>query len=139
VSVSTGYYMKNRASDNRILTFFKKADVILLAVFLLLGVGSILILRLQPSSGDTVVITVNGEEYGRYPLNVDRVIDVDSEYGHNTVTISAGRVSVTESNCPNHDCERFGAVSKPAQSIMCLPHRMAVKITGETDIDTVIY
>ena len=131
--------MKNKASDKFFFTFFKKADIILLAVFLLMGAGSLLVLRLQPSEGTTVVINVNGEEFGRYPLYTDRVIDVNTEYGHNTVTISSGTVSVTESNCPNHDCESFGAIARPAQSIMCIPHRMIVRITGNTDIDTVLF
>ena len=131
--------MKNKASDKFFFAFFKKADIILLAVFLLMGAGSLLVLRLQPSEGTTVVINVNGEEFGRYPLYTDRVIDVNTEYGHNTVTISSGTVSVTESNCPNPDCESFGAIARPAQSIMCIPHRMIVRITGNTDIDTVLF
>ena len=131
--------MKNKAFDRVFFTFFKKADIILLAVFLLLGAAGMLTLRLQPTEGNTVVISVNGEEYGRYPLSVDREIDVDTGYGHNTVMISSGTVRVTESNCPNHDCEGFGAISRPAQSIMCIPHRLIVRITGYTDIDTVIY
>lgn len=127
------------ASENRFLSFFNKADIILLAVFLLMGAGSVLALRMQPSEGNTVIISVDGEEYGRYPLYTDREISVDTGYGHNTVLISSGTVSVTESNCPNHDCESFGAVSRPAQSIMCIPHHLIVCISGETDIDTVIF
>lgn len=131
--------MKNKASDKKIFSFFKRADAVLLAVFLLLGAGSLLLLRWPSPEGGTVVISVNGEEYGRYPLDTDRVIEVDSEYGHNTVVIRSGAVSVTESDCPNHDCERFGAVSRPVQSILCIPHRMAVRITGEAEVDAVIY
>jgi hypothetical protein len=126
-------------SDNKLTSFFKKADIILLAVFLLMGAGSLLAAKLQPSSGSTVVISVNGEEYGRYPLDVDREIDVDTVYGHNTVVISASTVCVSDSDCPNLDCERFGRISRPSQTIMCLPHRMLIRITGDTDIDAVIY
>ena len=131
--------MKNKAFDKVFFSFFKKADIILLAIFLLLGIGSVLVLRLQSAEGTTVIISVNGEEFGRYPLRVDREIDVDTGYGHNTVRISAGTVRVTESDCPNHDCEDFGAIARPAQSIMCIPHRLIVLISGDTDIDTVIY
>lgn len=133
------YFMKNDKSKHNFTSFFKKADIFLLVIFLLIGVGSVLAANLAPSSGTTVVISVNGEEYGRYPLNVEREISVDTVYGHNTVTISASTVYVSDSDCPNHDCERFGAISRPAQTIMCLPHRMLVRIVGETDIDAVIY
>ena len=131
--------MKNEASDKKIFSFFKKADVILLAVFLLMGFGSMVVLRMPFSEGNTVVISVGGKEIGRYPLDADREIKIDTEYGHNTVTIRSGTVSVTESDCPNHDCERFGAVSKPVQSILCIPHRLVVRITGETDVDAVLF
>ena len=131
--------MKNEASDRKIFSFFNKADLILLLLFLLLGFGSMLALRLPSSAGSTVIISVGGEEIGRYPLDADREIKVDTEYGHNTVTIRSGTVSVTKSDCPNHDCERFGAVSRPPQSILCIPHRLVVRITGETDVDAVLY
>ena len=111
----------------------------MLAVFLLMGVGSVLVLHLPSSEASTVVISVNGEELGRYPLDTDREIAVDTEYGHHTVTIRAGTVSVTESDCPNHDCERFGAVSDPARSILCIPHRLVIRITGKTDVDAVLF
>ena len=131
--------MKNKASDNRIFSFFNKADILLLAVFLLMGFGSMLALRLPSSEGSQVIISVGGEELGRYPLGVDREIKLETEYGRNTVTIRSGTVSVTESDCPNHDCERFGAISRPPQSILCIPHRLVVRITGETDVDAVLF
>ena len=127
------------SGEKKFLTFFNKADLILLLLFLLLGFGSMVVLRMPFSEGNTVVISVGGEEIGRYPLDTDREISVDTEYGHNTVTIRSGTVSVTESDCPNHDCERFGAVSRPPQSILCIPHRLVVRITGETDVDAVLF
>ncbi|MDO4983110.1 MAG: NusG domain II-containing protein [Eubacteriales bacterium] len=131
--------MEQTNDKKELLRFFNKADVILLIVLLLLGAGSIFASKIIPTGADTVVISVDGEEYGRFPLAADRVIDVDTVFGHNTVTISGARVSVTESDCPNHDCEDFGVIAKAGQSIMCLPHRMLVRIDGETDVDAVIY
>lgn len=131
--------MNDINGKKELLKFFNKADVILLIVLLLLGAGSIFASKIIPTGADTVIISVDGEEYGRYPLAFDRVIDIDTEYGHNTVTISGGKAAVTDSDCPNHDCEDFGAVSKAGQSIMCLPHRMLVRIDGKTDVDAVIY
>ena len=119
--------------------FFRKADILLLLVFLLFGIASVLLPRLTADEANTVVIRVDGTEVGRYPLGVDREIPVDSEYGHNTVSIRGSTVAVTESDCPSHDCERFGSISLPSQSIVCLPHRLLVCISGQTEIDTVIF
>ena len=119
--------------------FFKPADMILLVVFLALGALCFLSLRLSSASGDTVVISLDGREFGSYPLDVDNDICVDSEYGYNLISIRSGAVSVTESDCPHHDCESFGTISLPAQMIMCLPHHLLVRITGQTEIDAVLY
>lgn len=117
----------------------KKADIVLFAILVLLGLSALLVLRSGGPIGSTVEITVDGEKYGSYPLNVDAVIDVDTEYGHNQVTISAGTVCITESDCFGHDCEGFGKISRVRQSIMCLPHRLIVTISGKSDVDIVVY
>ena len=131
--------MAEKKKKRELTEYFRRADILLLAAFLLMGAGSILVLRSGGSVGDRVVISIDGEEYGTYPLNIDREIDVDSPFGHNTVTIRDCTVAVTDSDCPNHDCEGFGAIAECAQVIMCLPHRLLVRIVGQTEIDTVIY
>ena len=120
--------------------FFKKADILLLASLFLLGVLSILFVQLRSGdSSDTVVITVDGNTFGSYPLSQDREIEVRTEFGFNRVTIRDGSVSITESDCPGHDCEAFGRISRPRQVILCMPHRLCVSIERETDVDMVSY
>ena len=131
--------MNTKPNSLELSAFFRKADLLLFAVFLLLGVGALFLPRLAAEKADTVILLVDGKEYGRYPLDTDREIPVDSEYGHNTVSIRGSSVTVTESDCPSHDCERFGAISQSAQSIVCLPHRLLIRISGETEIDAVLY
>ena len=120
--------------------FFKKADIFLFLVLVLLGVLSVFAVRSSPvSQPGTAVITVDGKLYGRYSLSIDRQIEVRTQYGFNTVTISSGSVCVTDSDCPGHDCERFGAISNPRQVILCIPHRLCITIEGATDIDAFSY
>ena len=123
------------------LTFFKfirKADIALLIFLVALGIASLFLLP-DSGVGENVVITVNGEVYGQYPLSVDKVIDVSTEYGYNKVIISDGTVRVSESDCANHECQAFGDIDTPRQTIMCLPHRLIITITGKSDVDVVVY
>ncbi len=74
-----------------------------------------------------------------YPLDsAERIIlPLDSSFGHNVVVIENGAVSIMESDCPDQVCVRTGAISKPGQTIVCLPNRVVVEITGnkENEID----
>ncbi len=117
----------------------KKADIFLLIFLLVLGFASLLLLKSGNAAGESVEITVDGKPYGSYPLGTDRVIDVNTKFGYNQITISGGTVWVSDSNCAGHDCESFGAISMPKQAIMCLPHRLIVTISGESDVDAVLY
>ena len=124
------------------IRFFKKADIILLVFLLLLGVASIFIVRAVSGEAEVAEITVDGAVYGCYPLGTDRVIEVRSDYGYNRVVIADGRVSVDDSDCPNHDCQSFGKIGSAGQTIICIPNRMVVAILGgdgEDAVDAVVY
>lgn len=114
--------------------FFKKADIFLLLALLMLGGASIFVLRHPGNAAEAVTLTVDGEIYGVYSLRLDREVRVDSEYGHNTVVIRGGTVFVIDSDCPGGDCTHFSPISRPGQSILCLPHRLCVAIGGENEL-----
>ena len=130
--------MSGKKHKNELKKYFNKSDLVLLIVLLLFGAVSFLASNIIRDAGQSVSVTVDGEVYGVYPLGFDREISVDTQYGHNLVSISDNRASVKESDCPNHDCEGFGAISKAGQTILCIPHHMSVSIIGETDVDAVV-
>lgn len=89
--------------------------------------------------GAYVAISVDGESRGSYPLSEDRRIRIDSSEGYNIIEISGGQVSVSEADCPNGDCMRYGRISKTGQIILCLPHRLAITIISEGGPDAISY
>ena len=100
----------------------------------LCAIGIALWLALNIFGGGTVaVITVNGEEYRRIDLakvTESYEIDIDTEYGHNTVLVEPGRISVTEADCPDGICVAQGAMDKGGVPIICMPHRLVIQIEG---------
>ncbi len=83
--------------------------------------------------GTIAVITVDGVEYDRIDLSKvteSYDIDIDTQYGHNTVHVEPGRISVTEADCPDGICVAQGAIDKGGVPIVCMPHRLVVKIEG---------
>lgn len=109
---------------------FKKADLFLIALLLLLGLGGWFAVGASRSGGDMVSITVDGKLYGRYALQERREITLEKDGGHNTVVLENSTARMKESNCAGGQCIRQGAISHSGESIVCLPHRIVVEITG---------
>jgi hypothetical protein len=118
---------------------FKKADLLLGILLLLLGFGALALLQGFAMPGQSVSVSVDGQLYGVYSLSENQVVEIVSANGHNTMEIKNGQVSIVAADCPNKDCMEFGSVSKTSQTILCLPNKVAVKINGKSDLDSISY
>lgn len=60
---------------------------------------------------------------------------------YNLLVCENGEVRMIQSSCPDLICVRHEAVSKTGETIVCLPHRLVIEITGapETELDGVVY
>ena len=54
----------------------KKADIVLLIIILVVGIPLSVLSLTEGIGGDKVLISLDGEIYGVYPLGEDREIDV---------------------------------------------------------------
>ena len=54
---------------------------------------------------------------------------VESPYGgSNTILVQPGRICVSEADCPDRICVKSGWHSDSAAPIVCLPHRLVIRI-----------
>ena len=109
----------------------RKSDILLLIFFVAIGIVTALSVRSGEEEGKTVVIHVDGREYGTYSLADDREIDINRGKCTNHVSIKDGKVQMTEASCPNKLCIREGSISQVNRSIACLPNRVFIEIRGE--------
>ena len=118
---------------------FRKAEYVLLAVLIVIGIAVSAVLSFGDAGGDRVVIKISGKEYGTYSLSEDRTIPVEQDGGKsNTVVIEDGKVHVSEASCHNQVCVKHAAISRTGESIVCLPNKMIVTIEGsEEDFDAI--
>lgn len=118
----------------------KKGDIFLLVIF----VAAALLIAFSPflqcrgSSGKhsqplVLKIRISGELYGTYDLNKNQSIQIQNQYGSNTLSIQSGTVSMTESDCRNQICVQTGPIEAPGQMIVCLPHELIAEITASSD------
>ena len=113
----------------------KKLDFLIIAIALILA-GIFLLITINGKRGESVEIVVDGEVTAVFTLDSDTEYRVDTPEGWNIIKIHGGTVSVIESDCPNQICVKHKEISKSGESIICLPHKIIVRITGtnqETD------
>lgn len=112
---------------------FRKRDLLIfLLAAVLAGVG---FLQWLPKSGAPVaVIEQNGKEIWRVALSSiphPETLVLEGEISV-TVLLEPGKVSIVHSDCPDQICVNTGVLTRPGQSAVCLPARVAVRIVGET-------
>lgn len=117
---------------------FRKWDLIAIAAVLLLGVMVFIAFLPQKTATNAMVqVYQDGKLIHEAPITRDTSYTVDGKY-QNTVMIENGKVFIKESNCPGKDCVHSGRIDKPGRSIVCLPNRVEIRVTGQSEIDAVV-
>ena len=131
--------------------YIRKADIVLLIVLVIAGLAASAALsmsRAEAGADASVIIESGGKLYATYPLSEDRTVIVPSpqekasavsvpddskpasgQYTHyNVVTISGGKVSVSEASCANQVCVHHDPITQGGETIVCLPNKLVVRI-----------
>ena len=78
-----------------------------------------------------VEVSIDGKLIETYPLgsdskyNIRKIIDVG-----NTLVIENGEVYILEADCADELCVKQGKIKRANESIICLPHKLVIKITS---------
>lgn len=75
----------------------------------------------------------SGGEISRYPLDADQSITLSGEGYTLRLVIEDGSVWIEDADCPDKLCVKTGRVTKSGESIICVPARISVKLTGGKD------
>lgn len=111
----------------------KKADIVLFIFIVVFG-GLVSWWSVSGSiTGEKVLITADGRDYGIYSLSQNQTIDVTIDGHTNHITIKDGVVSMTYSTCRNQVCVNTGAISQTKDAIVCLPNKIVVEIVGGSE------
>lgn len=86
--------------------------------------------RLFRRDGAAVVVEQDGRETARYVLEENRTVRIEGQGGYNLLVIENGEAWLGEADCPNQLCVKTGKIRYAGQSIVCLPHKLAVRIVG---------
>jgi len=118
---------------------FRFGDVLVYLFIFLLIAGSFFGLY-QMGRGvekNQVTVEVNGRVWGTYDIpdnGKEEVVRIDAgNGGYNILVITGSGIYMKEANCPDQICVNFGRISKPGQTIVCLPHKVVISITGDQE------
>lgn len=119
-----------------------KNDILLLVAVLVLGalVSVGMMVYNNQEAGVRVVVTVDGKEYGSYPLNRDTVVEIEGKLGINIMEIKDGSVRMVEAVCPDLYCVQYKPISANGEQIICLPGTIILEIRGgeESELDSIV-
>ena len=103
-------------------------DTLLIITLLLIGIILLFVLRGQSNEGSYVIIMYQNEEKARFSLTSDGIYDINN--GKNRIEILGGKVRMTYADCPDELCIRQGWIEYDGQSIICLPNKITVMVSG---------
>lgn len=116
----------------------RKRDLWLISGLFL--IAALLVLLLYPrDTGSFVEVSVDGMVVAIYPLSTDRSVLITGVGGENLLIIENEKAQIIDADCPDHLCENMPSISHVGATIVCLPHRVVVRITGaENGADAIL-
>ena len=123
----------------------RKTDLYLIAGLLLVAVTLFVGIRLYGKMTTTeavAVVTVDGKEYGRYPLEKNHTETIHlSDGSYNMFEVKDGYVSMTDASCPDQICVNHSRISKKNETIVCLPDKVVITVENgeEAEIDVLVH
>jgi len=122
----------------------KKGDVMLTALVLLAALSLFLVFLRMPSQNVTAVISLDGtvkDKIALTGLSEPITFEYQNLGYRNIVRAENGRIRVEAADCPDKVCLNTGWISRPGQSIICLPAHLVIRIegtNGNNNVDTVV-
>ena len=134
--------MEKSSIMKQIVKRIGKNDMIFIGVLLMVGIAVLFAFSLHREKGSGwVIVTCDGEEYGRYCLKEDQTVEITDAKGQvtNVLVIAEGKADMAEADCPDKLCMKQKAISKNRENIICLPNNIVLQIANqdESELDAV--
>ena len=82
------------------------------------------------SEGTYATVSVDGAIVTRLSLSEDTSLRLEDG---TLLVVRDGMIWVEEYRCPDGLCHEMGKISKEGQTVLCLPNRISIVISGEVD------
>ena len=110
----------------------KRNDIILILI-IVLSVGAYFGITKYNESKENDLkaeIYVNKKLYETVSLSKEKTIKIDQNGKINIIHVHDGGIEVEDANCPDDVCVKTGFVNTKSRGIVCIPHKVQIKIVG---------
>lgn len=117
-----------------------RGDRFLLLLISLLAALSAFFIYFKKDNPEQAIISVDGQVVNRINMkenNSSKLFFVEGVIGKSTIELHNGRVRMKESPCKNQICVHQGWIHSSGQSIVCLPGKIIIQVTGKSEVDAV--
>ena len=112
---------------------FRKFDLIIIGIALVIAVLSV-IPSIATKSYDTKIanIIVDGKVVQKIDLTEgkNKRINLDLKE-NNVIMVKNGAIGIVDASCKDKVCKNTGFISRPGQSIVCVPSKLIIEIEGK--------
>lgn len=116
----------------------KKWDIIVIVFLVLVSFTPQLVFGVfmgRQYSDTYAEITIDGSFYKSIPLSAHSGTEeftIKTDAGTNVVRIVDQTIQVIDADCKDHICVQEGAISKPGETIVCLPHKLLIEVKSHS-------
>jgi hypothetical protein len=125
----------------------KKGDkitaIVIACIIVISSIGVFAYLNIIKGSHHIAEIKQDGKIIRTIDLDkVDKPVEIKiaNKDGYNVIRIETGRIRIIDADCPDKLCVKAGWITESGQSVICLPHKLIIKIQGGSkEIDENVY
>ena len=110
----------------------KRGDLFLIIGLLALGLIAAILIPCLLRSGNAVEVEINGERVGTYRLDDDQTVRLECGEGYNILVIRDGQAFIEDADCKCGVCVAHSPIDKDGETIICLPHKLVVRVVKES-------
>jgi hypothetical protein len=125
----------------------KKGDkitaIVIACIIVISSIGVFAYMNIVKGSHHVAEIKQDGKVIRTIDLDkIDTAEEIKITYkdGYNIIRIEKGRIRIVDADCPDKLCVKTGWITESGQNIICLPHKLIIKIQGGSkEIDENVY
>ncbi|MBI2441790.1 MAG: NusG domain II-containing protein [Lentisphaerae bacterium] len=112
-------------------------DYVLAALFLILAIAGLWATAQRlPANAAKALVYHDRVLWREIDLSSDRVYSGIAGRPGMDLEVRRSRVRIVKADCPRQLCRHSGWLSRPGQSVVCLPNRLLIELTGPGEVPT---